>query len=526
MRFSLAALSVAVVTSLSAQTQSQVKGVYTPGQMTPHQQLTRDIYKQLIETKTGVSTGNITDAAVAMAQRFKEAGIPESDIFVGGPLPNKHNVVARMRGKSGSTRKPLILLAHLDVVEALKADWSPEFDPFVFTEKDGYWYGRGTADDKAMAAIFVSNVYRLKQEGFQPDRDIIIALTADEEGGGSNGVSWLLQNHKELVDGGLVINEGGGGTLRDGKYLFNSVQAAEKTVTNYTLRVTNRGGHSSVPRPDNAITSLADALSKVGRYNFPVKFNEVNKGFFLKTADVETPEMGRAMKAVVANPTDAAALRIVTADPRYNSMLRTTCVATGLNGGHAQNALPQLAEANINCRKFPDESAEQVRAELARVIGDTSVEVIAQARLDAAPPASPELTLIPELMDPVTKITKEMFGNIPVIPAMSTGATDSRFFRRQGVPSFGVSGLFSDPTVDARAHGRDERMRIQSFFEGQEFLYRLTKALASNQQSTIINQQSQYSPYQPLPCHCLRVLSRNDRLTEPFLERDRSALGE
>jgi acetylornithine deacetylase/succinyl-diaminopimelate desuccinylase-like protein len=481
---SAAALVVALALPAAAQNLSQVKGVYTPGQLTPHQQLTRDIYKELIEHNTSVTTGNITNAAVAMAARFKEAGIPESDIFVGGPLPHKHNVVARIRGKVGSTRRPLILLAHLDVVEALKADWSPEFDPFKFTEKDGYWYARGIADDKAMATIFVANVFRLKQEGFQPDRDIIIALTADEEGGGSNGVAWLLANHKDKVDGVLVVNEGGGGTLRDGKYLFNSVQAAEKTVTNYTLRVTNRGGHSSVPRADNAITSLADALSKVGRYNFPVKFNDVNKGFFLKTAEVETPEMGRAMKAVVANPKDAAALKIVTADPRYNSMLRTTCVATGLTGGHAQNALPQLAEANVNCRKFPDESIDQVRAELMRVIGDSTVEVVAQGRLGAAAPSTPALALVPELMDPVAKITKEMFGNIPVVPVMSTGATDSRFFRTAGVPSFGVSGLFSDPTVDARAHGRDERMRMQSFFEGQEFLYRLTKALASPPQVT------------------------------------------
>jgi len=316
----------------------------------------------------------------------------------------------------------------------------------------------------------------MKREGFVPDRDIIVALTADEEGGGSNGVDWLLKNHKDLVDGALVLNEGGGGTLRNGKYLFNTVQAAEKTVTNYTLRVTNRGGHSSVPRADNAITSLADALAKVGRYDFPVKFNDVNKGFFLRTAEVETPEMGTAMKAVVANPKDAAALKIVTADRRYNSMLRTTCVATGLNGGHAQNALPQLAEANVNCRKFPSESAEQVRDELVRVIGDTAVQVIAQARAGGPPEA---LSLPQELMEPVQKITKDMFGNIPVIPVMSTGATDSRYFRAQGVPAFGVSGLFSDPTVDARAHGKDERMNMKSFFEGQEFLWRLTKALAS-----------------------------------------------
>jgi len=468
-------LSLAPLSGGAAQNQTQVRGVYTPGQLTAHQQLTRDIYKELVEIKSSVSTGNITDAAVAMARRFRAAGVPESDILVGGPLPHKHNVVARIRGRAGSTRPPVMLLAHLDVVEALKADWSPDLDPYVFTERDGYYYGRGTADDKAMAAIFVANVYRLKQEGFVPDRDILIALTADEEGGGSNGVNWLLQNHKEWVNGALVINEGGGGTLRDGKYLFNSVQAAEKTVTNYTLRVTNRGGHSSVPRADNAITSLADALAKVGRHGFTIKFNEVNKAFFLGTAQVETAEMARAMRALVANPRDAAAARVVTADPRYNSMLRTTCVATGITGGHAANALPQLAEANVNCRKFPDESVEQVRAELQRIIGDSTVEVVAQGRLGQASPPS---ALMSEVMDPVTRITKEMFGNIPVIPVMSTGATDSRFFRAAGVPSFGVSGLFSDPTVDARAHGRDERMRIQSFFEGQEFLYRLTKALA------------------------------------------------
>jgi acetylornithine deacetylase/succinyl-diaminopimelate desuccinylase-like protein len=459
---------------------AQSRTGYTAGALTAHQQLTRDIYKQLVEIKTGVSTGNITDAAVAMAQRFRDAGVPEADIFVGGPLPHKHNVVARIRGRAGSTKKPLILLAHLDVVEALKADWSADLDPFVFTERDGYWYGRGTADDKAMCAIFVANVYRMKTEGFVPDRDIIIALTADEEGGNANGVAWLLANHKDKVDGVLVVNEGGGGTTRDGKPLFNTVQAAEKTVTNYTLRVTNKGGHSSVPRPDNAITTLADALAKVGRYGFPIKFNDVTKAYFTRTADVETPAMGRAMKALVANPKDVAAAKVVTADPRYNSMLRTTCVATELKGGHAQNALPQLAEANVNCRKFPDESAEQVRAELARVIGDSSVEVVAQGRLGAAAPSMPTVSLAPELMDPVEKITKEMFGNnVPVIPVMSTGATDSRFFRVAGVPSFGVSGLFSDPAVDARAHGRDERMRIQSFFEGQEFLWRLTKALAS-----------------------------------------------
>jgi acetylornithine deacetylase/succinyl-diaminopimelate desuccinylase-like protein len=446
--------------------------VYPPGQLKPHQQIAHDIYKELIEINTGVTTGNITTAAVAMARRFREAGIPDSDIFVGGPRPEKHNVVARVRGRN-SGRKPIILLAHIDVVEALKADWSPDLDPFKFIERDGYYYGRGTADDKAMASIFVANVFRLKQEGYVPDRDIIIALTADEESGPANGVDWLLQNHPQLVDGAFVINEGGGGTLRNGKPLFNSVQATEKITTNFTLRVTNRGGHSSVPRADNAIYALAGALSKVAGYQFPIKLNEVTRAFFSKTADVEEPAMGRAMKALVANPSDRNAIATVTGEPRYNAMLRTTCVATGLSGGHATNALPQLAEANINCRIYPDETAPQVRDSLARVIGDTTVQVVIRSQRPPSPPSA----LLPEVMQPVERITRELFGNIPVIPVMSTGATDSRFFRQRGVPAFGVSGLFSDPTVDARAHGRDERMRIQSYYEGQEFLYRLTKAL-------------------------------------------------
>jgi acetylornithine deacetylase/succinyl-diaminopimelate desuccinylase-like protein len=451
----------------------QAAPVYTPGALSAHQQLAREIYEELIEINSGVTTGNVTTAAVAMAKRFRDAGIPEQDIFVGGPRPEKHNVVARIGGRS-SARKPLLLLAHLDVVEALKSDWSPDLDPFVFTERDGYYYGRGTADDKAMAAIFVANVFRMKREGWVPDRDIIIALTADEESGPANGVDWLLKNHRDLVDAALVINEGGGGTLRGAKPFSNSVQATEKVTTNFTLRSTNRGGHSSVPRADNAITALADALSKVGRHQFPVQLNDVTRAFFSKTAELETPEMSRAMKALVANPRDAAAAAVVAKDPRYSSLLRTTCVATTLSGGHATNALPQLAEANINCRLYPTDTADRVRDELARVIGDTSVQVIIRSQRAASPPSP----LLPELMEPVTRITKEMFGDIPVIPAMSTGATDSRYFRALGIPAFGVSGLFSDPTVDARAHGRDERMRVQSFYEGQEFLYRLTKALA------------------------------------------------
>lgn len=451
--------------------------VYTPGRLTAHQQLARDIYKELIEINTGVTTGNITLAAQAMARRFRDAGIPETDIFVGGPRPEKFNVVARIRGTSAPhVQKPILLLAHIDVVEALKADWSPDLDPFVFTEREGYYYGRGTADDKAMASIFVANVYRMKQEGYVPDRDIVIALTADEESGPANGVDWLTKNHRDLVDAALVINEGGGGTLRGGKPLFNAVQATEKITTNITLRATNRGGHSSVPRDDNAITSLADALSKVARYRFPVKLNDVTRAFFTETAKLEEPVLGRAMAALVANPGDEDAARAVSADPRYAAMLRTTCVATMLKGGHATNALPQLAEANVNCRVYPTETGEEVRMALSKAIGDTAVQVVIASQRPASPPSA----LLPEVMEPVRQITRDLFGDIPVIPVMSTGATDSRFFRTLGVPAFGVSGLFSDPTVDARAHGRDERMRIQSYYEGQEFLYRLTKALTSS----------------------------------------------
>ena len=475
-RLAPAALAALALALLAAPAAAQPRGkapVYTPGALTPHQQLTRDIYKELVEINSGVTTGNVTTAAVAMAKRFRDAGIPESDVFVGGPRPEKHNVVARIRGRA-SGRKPLLLLAHLDVVEALKADWSPDLDPFVFTERDGYYYGRGTADDKAMAAIFVANVFRMKREGYVPDRDIVIALTADEESGPANGVDWLLKEQRDKVDAALVVNEGGGGVLRNGKPLFNAVQATEKVTTNFTLRVTNRGGHSSVPRADNAITSLADALSRVGRHLFPVQLNDVTRAFFTRTADLETPEVGRAMRALVANPGAAAAAAALATDPRYNAMLRTVCVATMLSGGHATNALPQLAEANINCRLYPTDSAAGVRAELARVIGDTAVQVTIRSQRPASPPSP----LSPEVMGAVERITRELWGDIPVIPTMSTGATDSRFFRALGVPAYGVSGLFSDPTVDARAHGRDERMRVQSFYEGQEFLYRLAKALA------------------------------------------------
>src|SRR5215204_5540274 len=307
MRYWRLATTLALSTSLPWVLSAQPRApIYTPGSLNANQQLARDIYKELIEINTGVTTGNVTTAATAMAKRFRDAGIPEADIFVGGPRPEKHNVVARIRGRGGpNARKPLLLLAHLDVVQALKSDWSPDLDPFVFTERDGYYYGRGTSDDKAMASIFIANLLRFKKENFVPDRDIILALTADEEGGGSNGVRWLLANHKDLIDAAYALNEGGSGALRDGKPFINSVGAAEKVSANFAVSTANRGGHSSVPRDDNAIYQLAMALTRIGTLQFPVMLNEVTKAYFMKTAAIETPEMGAAMRAIVANQTDA-----------------------------------------------------------------------------------------------------------------------------------------------------------------------------------------------------------------------------
>jgi len=462
------ALACSVVVSLGAQQKP----------LTPNQQLAHDIYRQLVELNTSVWTGDITPAANAMAKRFRDAGFSEQDIFVGGPAPKKHNLVVRYRGRGGpGAPKPVLLLAHLDVVEALKADWSNDLDPFTFTERDGFYYGRGTADDKAMASLFVAAMIRLKQEGYVPQRDIILALTADEEGGASNGVDWLIRKHRDLVDAAWVINEGGGGALRDGKPLLHSVQAAEKVYADFTLRVTNAGGHSSVPRPDNAIYQLADGLVKLSKFQFPVELNPVSRAFFERSAAAEKPEMAAAMTALAKDPSNAAAAAVIAKDPRYNSMMRTTCVATMLKGGHATNALPQLAEANVNCRMAPTASKESVRATIAKVVGDAAIAVFDTTTAERASPPS---EMRPEVIGAVEKLTREMFGDIPVVPTMSTGATDSRYFRALGIPAFGVSGLFSDPTVDARAHGRDERVRIEWYYKGQEFLYQLTRLLSSS----------------------------------------------
>lgn len=461
-RTALGVLAAALITQLaSAQTKP----------LTPQQQAARAIYQELVEINTADSVGSVTKAAEAMAARFKAAGFPAADIHLLVPkeAPTKGNLVVRYRGKGQG--RPILLLAHLDVVAALRSDWPR--DPFKLHEADGFFYGRGTSDDKAMASMFVANLLRYKQEGWVPARDLIIALTADEEGGANNGVEWLIANHKPLIDAEYAINEGGGGTLLDGKPLFHSVQAAEKVPVNFTVTALNTGGHSSVPRPDNAIYQLADGLAKLSRFTFPVALNEVSRPFFEQTAKVEKPEMAAAMRAVVANPNDAAAAAIVSKDPRYASMLRTSCVATRLSGGHAYNALPQTATANVNCRIVPTSTLEETKATLARVLADTglkiSMTVESRERFGQAPNA-----IDPSLLRATTSLTKSMFGDIPVIPTMSTGATDGRFLRAVGIPTYGVSGIFSAPG-ETNAHGRDEKLRVKSYYDGLEFLYQLVK---------------------------------------------------
>ncbi|HMA23911.1 MAG TPA: M20/M25/M40 family metallo-hydrolase, partial [Gemmatimonadaceae bacterium] len=412
--------------------------------LTAHQRLAREIYSELISINTTDSVGAVTPAVEAMAKRFRAAGFPESDIKVLIPpgKPTKGNLVVRYRGRGGpSAAKPILLLAHLDVVAALRSDWPR--DPFTLHEENGYFLGRGTSDDKAMASMFVANMLRYKQEGFRPTRDIILALTSDEESGDANGAKWLVKEHRELIDAAYALNEGGGGTLAgtgmDVKPLFNSIQAAEKVYQDFTLTATNPGGHSSVPRPDNAIYELADALGRVAKFSFPVALNPTTRAFFEQTAKVEKPDVAAAMRAIVANPSDTAAAAFLSRDPRYASTLRTTCVATRLSGGHAYNALPQKAAANVNCRMVPTSSSAEVRATLTRVVADTGVKI---TNTQATEPDFPTSTLPvdPTLLAATTDLTKTMWGDIPVVPTMSTGATDSHYLRAVGIPSYGVSG--------------------------------------------------------------------------------------
>ncbi|HLJ40447.1 MAG TPA: M20/M25/M40 family metallo-hydrolase [Candidatus Acidoferrales bacterium] len=433
--------------------------------------LAHDIYKQLIETNTTESIGNMTTAADEMAARLRAAGFPASDVVVLGQDARHGNIVARIHG-SGA-RKPILFLAHLDVVEANRADWS--IDPFKLTEKDGFFYGRGTSDVKDGDAILVTDFIRLKQEGYKPDRDLILALTSDEEGGDFNGVSWLLEKHRDLIDAEYCINtDGGDFQLKNGKPLLASIQTSEKIYADFQLQVRNKGGHSSLPVPDNAIYHLANGLVRLSKYAFPVQLNETTRTFFERMAIIDRGPLSKEMEGAAKNPPDRVAIDLLSASPYYNALLRTTCVATRLDAGHANNALPQDARAIVNCRILPGGTQEETEKTLVKVLDDPQIKVT-----PVAPPHnSPASPLRKDVLQTTEQSVKAVWPGVPVVPVMDTGASDGYRLRAAGIPTYGVSGVFIDMD-DVRAHGRDERILETSFYQGVDFFYRYIRALSS-----------------------------------------------
>jgi acetylornithine deacetylase/succinyl-diaminopimelate desuccinylase-like protein len=435
------------------------------------QQLTRQIYKELVEINTTPSVGDTYAAAAAMGARLIAAGFAKADVAVLQSAPKRGNLVARLRG-SGK-RKPLLLVAHIDVVEAKREDWST--DPFKLVEQGGYFYGRGTGDDKYMATAWVVNMIRWKQEGYKPDRDLILVLETDEETSdhAGLGMTWLIKHHRELIDAAYALNEGGGVGVKDGKPFVNSVQTSEKLFQSFWIEAKNPGGHSSQPRKDNAIYALAEALGKLAHHDFPIELNDTTRGFFTKMATLEHGQLADDMKSIVSARPDRGAIDRLTAQPPYNAQLRTTCVATRLEGGHADNALPQLARAMVNCRILPGQTVEQVQRQLEEVIGDAALTVTPTARDQGSAPSA----MNPELTAAIEKLSAKYWPGVPVVPTMSAGATDGRFLRNAGIPTYGHSGLAAD-IFDVRAHGKDERVAIDALFAGEQYLYELVKALS------------------------------------------------
>jgi len=441
-----------------------------PGQAEFH-----DLYKELIEIDTTAQHGSCTRAAEAMAARLKAAGYPDADLHVLAPAerPNDGNLIAVLHGADPKL-KPLMLLAHIDVVEAKREDWAR--DPFKLVEENGYFYARGASDDKAMASSFTDAMVRFRKEGFKPRRDVKLALTCGEETPDTfNGVSWLLANHRDLMDAAFALNEGAGGRLEGDKRVYLGIQAGEKVYQDFTVSTTNPGGHSSRPVKDNAIYHLAMGLTKVGQYDFPAHLNEATRLHFSKMSAILGGEMGQAMKAAAGPNPPAEAIAAISRDPGYNSMMRTTCVATMINGGHALNALPQKASANVNCRILPDEPVEQVEATLAQVMGDPKLKIELGG---AKSPVSPPPPLTPSILGPAETVAHELWPGVPLVPAMSTGATDGRFMLAAGVPTYGLSGMFGEPDGGG-VHGLNERIRVRSLYEGREFLYRVVKLYAT-----------------------------------------------
>jgi acetylornithine deacetylase/succinyl-diaminopimelate desuccinylase-like protein len=440
--------------------------------------LARDVFQQLIETNTSHSVGSTTVAAEAMRKRLLDAGFPAADMTVMGADDRHGNLVVRYRGKPGTTKKPVLVICHLDVVEAKREDWTT--DPFRFVEKDGFFYGRGTQDIKEGDAAFVVSFILLKRQGFVPDRDIILALTADEEGGTMNGVDWLIQHHRELIDAGFALNPDAGGlTTEKGKPVYLGVEATEKLYSDFKLTVTNPGGHSSVPTKDNAIYELSAALGRLAAYQFPFELNGVTRAYFEALAATKTGQTAEDMRAILAPKPDMAAAARLSNDPEYNSMLRTTCVATMLTAGHAPNALPQRAEANVNCRILPGHTPGEVRKVLEGVVAEPKVKFVLDT--DGISSGEDEVSVTPpplnkEVFDALHAVTNRMWPGTPVIPEMETGASDSKITMAAGIPSYGFSGFGIDQDDD-RAHGRDERLGVESYYAGVEFTYLYLKAL-------------------------------------------------
>jgi len=439
----------------------------------------RAIFKQLIEINTTDSVGNVTKASEAMAQRLLASGFPQQDVRIAGPNERKKNLVVRFHGTG--QKKPILFIGHLDVVEARREDWTT--DPFQFIEQDGYFYGRGTQDMKEGDALLVTTFVRLKREGFVPDRDLILALTADEEGGESNGVDWLIKEHRDWIDAEYCINLDGGEFERTkGKRLLAGLQASEKVYVDFQFEATNPGGHSSVPGPENAIYELAVALAKLQAFSFPVKVNEITRNYFAQTALLSSGSLAADLRGVSNDPPDPEAIKRLSTNPYYNSLLHTTCVATMLSGGHAPNALPQTARANVNCRIFPGEDPEEVLKTLERVAADSklNITVVPDKTSDGklvptvAVPPSP---LLPDLKAALERTLATMWPGLPVVPSMSTGATDGKYLRIAGIPTYGIACMFFD-SEDDRSHGRDERLVVQDFYDGVEFTYRFMKELA------------------------------------------------
>ena len=448
--------------------------VIAPGalaaQRSPDERAARALFAELIGINSTHDHGSTTVAARAVARQLLAAGFPAKDVVIAGPHPARQNLVARLHGTGA--RSPILLLAHLDVVEARREDWS--LDPFTLTEKDGYFYGRGTSDIKDMAAIYAQTMIALKRDRVPLDRDVILALTADEEGGNDNGVVWLLANRRPLIDAAYVINgDGGDPLMRDGKIYARNVQASEKVYMDLRLEVHNPGGHSSLPVKENAIYQLAAALTRIGAYEFPARLNEVTRAYFTRAA-AAAPDTIAARMRMVGESGDTAAMRRLSAGSTwFNAVLRTTCVATRLEGGHAYNALPQLAAANVNCRMLPDERPEEVVETIRRLVADTAVQVT----VFSEPKPSPPSPLVPEVLEPIDSITAAMWPGAAVVPSMETGATDGLFFRNAGIPVYGVSGVPLE-VDDMRAHGQDERIRVDAYYQGLEFTLRLVRALA------------------------------------------------